>query len=97
MSASDALKLEIAKKVWEYRKQIDPNSRKLYALDRAQRSAFMATVCLLLLGVYLAVGNQGVSIDAPCVAIIATVVLGVLLCFLDPIVERLGIWKMRRD
>ena len=49
-SQAQALQLEIAGMLWEYDRSIESNSRRLFLLQRCQRSSYVAILLLILFG-----------------------------------------------
>jgi hypothetical protein len=92
-SRVDGLRSEIARKMWQYERDIAPNSAKLYWLGRGQRALFVGVACLLVTTLLSWIHTRQ-PLALPLWGTI-TAGLVVLTAFfaIDPIVERAGTWR----
>jgi hypothetical protein len=88
----EAVRNEIALRIWEYRKSLAPTNQRLFWLDRCQRNAAVAIMLLALVGAGLAVADS-MQLQVPeWLSWSALLVLGAGAVVWDPVVERFGIW-----
>lgn len=89
----DAVKDLLSGKIWELQRSVQPNTERLFYVQRAQRALIVFLGILLLLGVVVVVRNY-LSIQlSPCVLFFASG-LGVIFWFVgDYFIEKSGIWN----
>ena len=96
VSRVDGLRSEIAHKMWQYERDIVPNSAKLFWLGRGQRALLVGVALLLLTAlVFLVQGKHDVLLS-PCQRWVVTLVLAALFFLLDPAIEHAGDWRSGR-
>lgn len=91
-SRADALREEIAGLVWECQKAVQPNTLKLFRLQRCQRSGLIAIILFMLFGILLLVAQEQWFVPQ-CVAYGIGVATLLLLFAVDVVAERTGIWR----
>ena len=92
---ADVLRDDVAATIWSYEQAKDPNTRKLFWLNRVQRNGVIAIVLYAFLGVSLFVLREELMTLPPWTTYAtATLTLFALLLF-DRIAEaeRFGIWR----
>ncbi|MBA7705460.1 hypothetical protein ES703_114290 [subsurface metagenome] len=90
LSKIDALREEIAWKIWEYYELLKTSNKRLFLVNRAQRNMFAAIVASAFLGVGWFFLEQ-MPIQVPkCVVIFLIVLLPILAIFSDVVLERFG-------
>lgn len=95
-SRINALRSEIAHKIWQYERDIVPNSAKLYWLGRGQRGLFLGVACLLVTALLTWVHKEH-PLNLPLSgAIVSGIVVVTAFFVVDPIVERAGGWGAGR-
>lgn len=88
----DAAKELLSGKLWELQYSTQPNTERLFYVQRAQRSLIFVVGILLLLGV--AVISQSYSIQPSSCILLSISALGVIAwIFGDYIIEKIGIWN----
>ena len=91
----DVLRDDVAATIWLYEQVKDPNTRKLFWLDRVQRSGGMSVVSYMIFGGMLFALREGL-VTPPLWTIYGAAGLAVFLwLFLDKFAEseRFGIWR----
>jgi hypothetical protein len=95
-SRLDSLRSEIAYKMWQYERDVVPNSGKVFWLGRGQRGLLVG-VALLSLTALLARVHVEHPLSFPVWARwTLALLLAALFFLLDPIVERAGDWRKGR-
>lgn len=96
-SYEDAIRDEIALRIWEYQKSLTPNNRRLFQLDRCARNTVMAIFLLVLVGASIAT-SESVAVAIPSsVNWGALVVVVAAFFFWDKVVEKFGIWDGKNE
>ena len=90
----DVLRDDVAATIWLYDQVKEPNTRKLFWLDRAQRSGAMSIFFYVFFGVTLLALREGL-VTSSVWTICGAAALGILGRFLDRFAEseRFGIWR----
>ena len=89
----DALKADIAAVIWLYQESIQPNTRKLFWLNRAQRNGVLAISLFVLYQVFLFLFQLFSVPVPPYTTFVLAAVLLLVLLLADVLAERLGIWR----
>jgi len=89
-SELEALKEELTGKIWEYWTTILIPTGKLFWLNRAQRNTVAAIIAYLFLGLVLFLKVKLNVWLCQSVSIIATFLLGVIVIFIDRLMEHYG-------
>ena len=93
LALAEALRDELVGKIWECLMAEEPNTYRLYQLQRCQRSLVFAIFFSMAVGATFLLDSAWLGSAEPC-AVIAVGSLSILsLAFADPLIERLGIWK----
>lgn len=89
----DAIKDLLSGKIWELQCSVQPNTERLFYVQRAQRALIVFVGILLLLGVEVIVRNYLSTQPGPCVLFFVSA-LGVIFWFFgDYFIEKSGIWN----
>jgi hypothetical protein len=89
----DAIKDLLSGKIWELQCSVQPNTERLFYVQRAQRALIVFVGILLLLGVVVIVRNYLSIQPSPCVLFFVSA-LGVIFWFFgDYFIEKNGIWN----
>jgi len=89
----DAIKGLLSGKIWELQCSVQPNTERLFYVQRAQRALIVFVGILLLLGVLVVVRNYLSIQPGPCVLFFVSG-LGVIFWFFgDYFIEESGIWN----
>ncbi|MBL1376948.1 hypothetical protein [Zobellella iuensis] len=89
----DAIKDFLSGKIWELQCSVQPNTERLFYVQRAQRALIVFVGILLLLGVVVIVRNYLSIQPGPCVLFFVSA-LGVIFWFFgDYFIEKSGIWN----
>lgn len=89
----DAIKDLLSGKIWELQCAVQPNTERLFYVQRAQRALIVFVGILLLLGVVVIVRNYLSIQPSPCVLFFVSA-LGVIFWFFgDYFIEKSGIWN----
>lgn len=89
----DAIKDLLSGKIWELQCSVQPNTERLFYVQRAQRALIVFVGILLLLGVVVIVRNYLSIQPGPCVLFFVSA-LGVIFWFCgDYFIEKSGIWN----
>ena len=89
----DAAKDLLSGKIWELQCTVQPNTERLFYVQRAQRAFIVFVGILLLLGVVVAIRNYLSIQPSPCVLFFVSL-LGVTFWFFgDYLIEKSGIWN----
>lgn len=91
-SEQEALRLEIAAAIWEYRQSVQPTTAKLYWLDRCQRSGLTAVIFLAVFATAVIVARQQWFEIPLCVTLVFGLLVAVMFAG-ESLVARRGIWK----
>lgn len=89
----EALKKIIAGKYWEHEQSVQPNTERLFYIQRAQRSIVVVAGFLLCFGALIIMGNQLKYLNDTCVSLLASFILLTYWLFGDWAVEKAGIWN----
>lgn len=91
----EAAKYLLSGKIWELQRSIQPNTERLFYVQRAQRALVVFVGILLLIGVSVN-GKNYFSIQVGSCALFLMVVLGLFFWFFgDYLIEKSGIWNHR--
>lgn len=89
----DAIKDLLSGKIWELQRSAQPNTERLFYVQRAQRALIVFVGILLLLGVVVIIRNYLSIQPGPCVLFFVSA-LGVIFWFFgDYFIEESGIWN----
>jgi len=88
-----ALKQIISGKYWEHEKSIQPNTERLFYVQRSQRSLVVVVGLLLCFGLLTIVNGQLKYVSGTCVPLFVSFVLIVFLFFGDWVIEKAGMWN----
>lgn len=89
----DAIKDLLSGKIWELQCSVQPNTERLFYVQRAQRALIVFVGILLLLGVVVIVRNYLSIQPGPCVLFFVSA-LGVTFWFFgDYFIEKSGMWN----
>lgn len=89
----DAIKDFLSGKIWELQCSVQPNTERLFYVQRAQRALIVFVGILLLLGVVVIFRNYLFIQPGPCVLFFVSA-LGVIFWFFgDYFIEKSGIWN----
>lgn len=88
----EALRVEITAVVWECKNAVQPNTAKLWHLERCQRKGLLALFALVVFGVALLLSNQ-LLIDIPSLAAVIYVTVAVLAAVLESKIFRGVNWS----
>lgn len=89
----DAIKDLLSGKIWELQCSVQPNTERLFYVQRAQRALIVFVGILLLLGVVVIVRNYLSIQPGPCVLFFVSA-FGVIFWFFgDYFIEKSGIWN----
>ncbi|HFT5240797.1 TPA: hypothetical protein ACGTP8_004542 [Yersinia enterocolitica] len=92
-SEIDAMKDLISGKIWELQYTIQPNTERLFYVQRAQRALIVFVAILLILGV-VSVSRHFVPIQSNCCILFILSIVGVAFWFFgDYFIEKSGIWN----
>lgn len=92
-SEIDAAKELLSGKIWELQCSIQPNTERLFYIQRAQRALIVFVGILLLLGVVVMIRNYLSIQPSSCVLWLVSAI-GLIFWFLgDYLIEKSGIWK----
>ena len=91
-SYEEAIRDEIALRIWEYRKSITPNTRRLFWLDRCARNTVMAIILFGSVGASIAIFKSMTVVIPVCVSWGAAIVVVAVFLLSDRVVEKFGIW-----
>jgi len=89
----ECLRTEIAYKMWQYERDIPPNSSKLFWLGRGQRGLFVGVAFLLVTALLAWIHARHPLYLPPWGAITTAGLVAVSFFVIDPIVER-GRWRV---
>lgn len=94
-SEVDTIKEFLSGRIWEIQHSIQPNTERLFYVQRAQRALIIFIVILLFLGGIL-VAKDYLSIHLP-IWILVMLSLAILLFWIfgDAVIEKRGIWNNR--
>ena len=93
-SQPEALRVEIAAVVWEYRQTVQPTTTKLHWLYRCQLNGLAALILLAIFAVAVVVGRQEWFEMPPCVTLVFGVLVAVVFAS-EGLVAQRGIWSKR--
>lgn len=89
----DAIKDLLSGKIWELQCSVQPNTERLFYVQRAQRALIVFVGILLLLGVVVVVRNYLNIQPSPCVLFLVSALGVIFLFFGDYFIEKSGIWN----
>ncbi|MDZ4058322.1 MAG: hypothetical protein U1D69_15425, partial [Polynucleobacter sp.] len=89
----DAIKDLLSGKIWELQCSVQPNTERLFYVQRAQRALIVFVGILLLLGVVVVVGNYLSIQPSPCVLFFVSALGAIFWFFGDYFIEKSGIWN----
>lgn len=92
-SQKKVLKKIIAGKLWEYDRSVQPNTQRLFYVQRAQRSLVFVVALLLFLGAYILYINSFEIVDSHCLTFLIFLLLVVYFFIGDWLIEKAGIWN----
>lgn len=93
LSAEDSLREEIADTVWETEELVQPNTARLFWLNRCQRNAVCGIVLFMMfLLLRFPLLEQWIPFQG-CIAAVLFVTFSLLFLLGDRIAERLGFWE----
>lgn len=93
LSSTESLKTEIAHKLWEYEQRVRPNTAKLFWLARGQRAILMGVALLSMVAVGDYLARRWALVPLQCFEWIASVAPLAGFFLVDPVVERVGLWR----
>ena len=88
----EVLKELLSGKMWELQRSIQPNTERLFFIQRAQRSLVTFVALLIILGVVVMCQNYFCEADSFIVFLLSLILISFWL-FGDWIIEKLGIWN----
>jgi len=92
-SEIDTAKLFLSGKIWELGCSVQPNTERLFYVQRAQRAFIVFVVILLLLGVVV-ISRDFLSINpSPCILLLISALIVIFWVLGDYLIERGGIWN----
>jgi hypothetical protein len=92
-SKIDTLKIILSGKIWELQRSIQPNTERLFYVQRAQRALIVSVGIMLILG-GLVISRDLFSLQFnPYVLTTISVIGAVFWFFGDYFIEKAGIWK----
>jgi len=89
----DAIKDLLSGKIWELQCSIQPNTERLFYVQRAQRALIVFVGILLLLGVVVVVRNYLSIQPGPCILFFVSAIGVIFWFFGDYFIEKSGIWN----
>lgn len=89
----NAMKMIISSKLWELQNSIQPNSERLFYVQRAQRALIVFISLLLLEGLALLTKNIAIINQNKCLIIIFILLSVFSFFFGDKLIEKKGIWN----
>lgn len=89
----DAIKDLLSGKIWELQYLVQPNTERLFDVQRAQRALIVFVGILLLLGVVVVVRNYLNIQPSPCILFLISVIGVIFWFFGDYFIEKSGIWN----
>ena len=97
LSKVEALREEIAGVIWECEKATQPNTKKLFHLNRCQRSGITSIILFITFGILLISLESGTLKIPEYLFYIICLMLTIILFFTDTILEHIGIWGNARN
>ncbi|MEJ2065815.1 MAG: hypothetical protein P8X74_21475 [Reinekea sp.] len=88
----DAVKYLLSGKIWELQCSVQPNTERLFYVQRAQRALIVFVGILLLLGGVVVLRNYLSIQPSPCVLFFVSAHGVIFWLFGDYIIEKSGIW-----
>lgn len=89
----DALKNIIAGKYWEHEHCVQPNTERLFYIQRAQRSIVVVAGFLLCFGALVILGDHLKHLNDFCISLFVSFILLAYWLFGDWAIEKAGIWN----
>ena len=89
----DVLRTDIAATMWSYERAKEPNTQKLFWLNRAQRNGVIAIFLYALFGLSLFVSREGLLALPPWTTCVSATFAVLALLISDKLAERFGIWR----
>ena len=91
MKNNEALRYEIAEKMWEYDQMLPYNNKKLFNYSRGQRNLLFGMFFILILGLLFII-NGKIQLDLNFQYAIS-IILIIFAIFCDKILEHFGFWE----